>query len=295
MQQKLWPLPFLAVVTLALGTHTSLADERLLTEPYNNSIGLKMLPITAGEFVMGSPETEKGRGNDEDEVSVKISQNFLMSESEITQGQWLAVMGKTIQQQIDIKEGPIGRGANLVAEASAIGPNQPMSFVNWSDAISFAKILTQTEHESGVLPKELAYTLPTEAQWEYACRAGTRTVFSFGNTLSAEQANFYGKKPYGLTEEGEYREKTTEVKSFEPNAWGLYDMHGNLYEWCADWYSEKASGGNDPQGPETGDGRNIRGGTWNRTANSCRSAYRYSSGPESRSYNIGFRIIIQKP
>ncbi len=135
--------------------------------------------------------------------------------------------------------------------------------------------------------------IPTEAEWEYACRAGTQTVFAFGNTLTSKQANFYGKISYGLEVEGEYREKTTPVKSFSPNAWGLYDMHGNLYEWCADWYAEDAEGGIDPDGPAEGDGRIIRGGTWNRMAKSCRSAYRYSSGPESRSYNIGFRVVLK--
>lgn len=270
------------------------AQPDFLKSIYSNSSNMKLVPIPAGDFTMGSPESEKGRGKDEDQVPVKITQSFLIAETEVTQEQWFKVTGKTLQQQIDNKEGPIGRGANLVAEASAEGPNQPMCFVNWADAVAFCEALTLAEHEAGTLPKNLTYALPTEAQWEYACRAGTSTVFSYGDTLSAEQANFYGKKPYGLTEEGEYREKTSDVKTFQPNSWGLYDMHGNLYEWCADWYSEKATGGDDPKGPETGEGKNIRGGTWNRTAKSCRSAYRYSSGPESRSYNIGFRVIIQK-
>ncbi|MDQ8192017.1 formylglycine-generating enzyme family protein [Roseibacillus persicicus] len=285
-------LPFIAL-TLALASHSP-AQEPTLLSSWTNSLGIKLVPIPAGEFQMGSPPSEEGRGKDEDQVTVTISKPFLMMESEVTQAQWEKIMGTTIQEQIDSKVGPIGRGAKLVAKASALGPSQPMSFVNWADANAFCLKLTKLEKESGTLPPDLSYQLPTEAQWEYACRAGTTTVFHFGNTLSAEQANFYGKKPYGIEKEGLYREKTTPVKSFSANPWGLYDMHGNLYEWCADWYADQASGGLDPRGPDTGDGRIIRGGTWNRVANSCRSAYRYSSGPESRSYNIGFRIILQK-
>ena len=283
------------ILFASLSTSICLASEKsFLQESHTNSLGMKLVPIPAGKFVMGSPKSEKGRGRDEDQVTVSLTQPFLMLETEVTQAQWIKVTGRSLKEQIETKTGPIGRGANLVAEASAEGPEQPMCFVNWADAVSFCELLTEKERTQGSLPKGFSYTLPTEAQWEYACRAGTQSVFSFGNTLSSEQANFYGKKPYGLEKEGIYREKTTAVKTFSPNAWGLYDMHGNLYEWCADWYSEKASGGENPTGPETGEGRNIRGGTWNRTAKSCRSSYRYSSGPESRSYNIGFRIILKQ-
>jgi len=264
----------------------------LLEKPLTNSLGMKLVAIPAGDFVMGSPKDEEGRGRDEEQVAVSLSQPFLMMETEVTQQQWLEVMGKTVQEQIETKAGPIGRGANLVAEASAEGADQPMCFVNWADAVLFCQRLTESERAAEELPEGYAYRLPTEAEWEYACRAGTSTVFAFGDTLISEQANFYGKKPYGIEEEGVYREKTTPVKSFSPNAWGLYDMHGNLYEWCLDWYGEKAEGGSDPQGAAEGDGRVIRGGTWNRVATSCRSAYRYSSGPESRSYNIGFRVVL---
>ena len=272
------------------------ADEVTSTDSaksLTNSLGMKLISIPAGTFTMGSPKTEQGRGRDEDQVKVTLSESFYIQESEVTQGQWLKVTGKTVNEQIATKKGPIGRGANLVAEASAIGAEQPMCFVNWPDAIAFCQKLTQLEKEKGTLSEGFIYTLPTEAQWEYACRAGTDTVFAFGNTLTSEQANFYGKKPYGVKTEGIYREKTTPIKTFAPNAWGLYDMHGNLYEWCTDWYAESASGGTDPIGPDKGDGRIIRGGTWNRTATSCRSSYRYSSGPESRSYNIGFRVVLR--
>ncbi len=272
---------------------TSLVAEEKHHKQHTNSLGMNLIFIPAGTFTMGSPKTENGRGKDEDQVEVTLTHPFYILETEVTQNQWLKVTGKNLTQQIATKTGPIGRGANLVAEASAEGPEQPMCFVNWEDANYFCQKLTTLEKEQSTLPKGFIYSLPTEAQWEYACRGGTKTVFAFGNTLSSEQANFYGKKPYGLKEVGLYREKTTPVKTFPPNSWGLYDMHGNLYEWCTDWYGEKTTGGLDPTGAATGDGRIIRGGTWNRIANSCRSSYRYSSGPESRSYNIGFRVILK--
>lgn len=276
---------FTSIVLLVLAR-----GEETPASPFENSVGMTLIPVRVGEYVMGSPETEKSRRDDEAQVPVKITKPFLIGEAEVTQGQWKAVMGTSFKELLETKAGPLGRGANLVLEPSATGKDQPMCFVNWADAMGFCEKLT--EKEAGTLPEGYRYSLPSEAQWEYACRAGTTTVFSYGDTLTSEQANFYGPKPYGVKEEGVYREKTTPVKSFEPNAWGIYDMHGNLYEWCLDWYGETLSGGDDPAGVGEGEGRVIRGGTWNRTATSCRSAYRYSAGPESRSYNIGFRVVL---
>ena len=167
-----------------------------------------------------------------------------------------------------------------------------MCFVNWDDARKFCEALTKKDRATKLIPEDSRYALPTEAQWEYACRAGTTSAFSFGNTFTSDLANFYGKSPYGTNEQGEYREKTTPVKSFPPNPWGLYDMHGNLYEWCSDWYEEKPLETKDPTGPNSGDGRIIRGGAWDRKATSCRSAYRYSRDPNRRAHNIGFRVVL---
>ncbi|MEM9081053.1 MAG: formylglycine-generating enzyme family protein [Verrucomicrobiota bacterium] len=267
--------------------------EALLGKKFESSVGMGLVPIPAGSFLMGSPEGEVSRRDDEKQVEVTISKGFLMGEAEVTQGEWMAVMKTGFQEQIESKAGPLGRGANLVLEPSAEGDEEPMCFVNWGDAVAFCEKLTVLDREAGLLPEGFVYGLPTEAEWEYACRAGTTTVFAFGDTLTAMQANFYGPKPYGVEEEGEYREKTVPVKSFEANGWGLFDVHGNLYEWCADYYGEVLAGGADPAGPGEGEGRVIRGGTWNRTATSCRSAYRYSAGPESRSYNIGFRVVLR--
>ena len=268
------------------------AHAELQSEPFTNSLGMKFVPIPAGNFLMGSPKKEKGRGRDENQVSVTLTSPFFMAEAETTQGQWISLTGKSIKEQIETQDGPQNRGAKLVKEVSAIGDNQPMTFVSWADAVSFCKALTEKEREAGTLPEGFKYSLPTEAQWEYACRAGTTTVFYFGDKLTSKEANFYGKLPYGTKVEGDYLEKTAEVKSYAPNAWNLYDTHGNVYEWCLDFYGEALPGGEDPRGVEDGDSRIIRGGTWNRKALSARSAYRYSTYDYVRSYNIGFRVAL---
>lgn len=262
------------------------------SKPLTNSLEMKLVPIQAGSFQMGSPENEKGHQKDETQREVSITKSFHISSTEITQKQWHDLMGTTFSDLINQQRGPAGRGAKLNSKASAVGPKQPMCFVNWHDAIAFCQKLTAAEQKSGTLAPDQHYTLPTEAQWEYACRAGTTTAFSIGNIFTSNDANFYGKLPYGTQEQGAFLEKTTPVSSFKPNAWGLYDMHGNVYEWCFDWYSENPKIRRDPPGPKQGDGRIIRGGAWDRKALSCRSAYRYSRDPNRRSHNIGFRIIL---
>jgi len=137
------------------------------------------------------------------------------------------------------------------------------------------------------------YRLPTEAEWEYACRAGTITPFSTGGNLTTEQANYDGNDPYNNNRKGQYREKTVAVDSFNPNAWGLYNMHGNVYEWCSDWYGGYESGlAENPAGPTTGSSRVLRGGGWDSYARDCRSAYRNYDTPDYRSYDVGFRLVF---
>ena len=135
-------------------------------------------------------------------------------------------------------------------------------------------------------------TLPPESQWEYACRAGTKTPFSFGETISPDQVNFDGNHPYGDSPKGEYREETVEVKSLSANRWGLYEMHGNVWEWCSDWYAEYSPEPQiDPTGPATGSYRVMRGGGWDYGARGVRSAFRYWFAPGDRSSDLGFRLL----
>ena len=139
------------------------------------------------------------------------------------------------------------------------------------------------------------YRLPTEAEWEYACRAGTKTPFNTGDNITTDQANYNGNLPYNGNPSGEYREKTTSVESFAPNKWGLYDMHGNVYEWCWDWYGSAyystSPMPDDPKGPDSGASRVFRGGSYGSSASWVRSARRDSRNPDSRYGNVGLRVV----
>jgi len=135
--------------------------------------------------------------------------------------------------------------------------------------------------------------LPTEAQWEYACRAGTTTPFNTGNCLNSTQANYNAINPYPSCSKGEYKGEVVPVGSYAPNAWGLYDMHGNVWEWCADWYGSYSSGSQtNPTGPSSGTGRVLRGGSWSNNAGICRSANRSGDTPDIRYSICGFRLVL---
>ena len=227
---------------------------------------MEFVLIKPGTFLMGSPETEEGRYSDETQHKVTLTKPFYMQATPVTQAQWQAVMG----------ENP----------SHFEGDSLPVENVSWDDTQQFIQRLNQRG--------EGTYRLPTEAEWEYACRAGKRTPFGIGNgrDLDSTQANFDGNYPYGKSVKGEYREQTMPVKSFAPNAWGLYDMHGNVYEWVQDWYgaypSETVS---DPQEADSGTCRVLRGGSWRLNARYCRSAYRLNNSPENRHNNFGFRLV----
>ena len=225
--------------------------------------------IPPGEFMMGSPEDEPEREGNEILHKVVLTDGFLMQTTPVTQGQWEAVMG------------------NNPSRFKDDGGKLPVETVSWEDATEFIEKLNAAGDGK-------SYRLPTEAQWEYACRAGTTTAFHTGRCLSADEANYVGNYPLGGCPKGIYREKTTPVKTFSPNAWGLYDMHGNVWEWCSDWYGqyEKGEEAINPLGPSSGSVRVLRGGSWIDNARNCRSAYRTYDHPGLRIVYIGFRLVL---
>ena len=237
-----------------------------------NSIGMELIEIPAGKFTMGSPEDEKDHQEDEAQVSVTLTKPFLLGKYEVTQGQWKSVMGS---EPWDGQTDTI-KGENVAA-----------TYVNYDDATKFCEKLTATEHKNGKLPEAESYRLPTEAEWEYACRAGTKTAFSFGN--NPNQLGQYGWFDDNALNVGEQYAHKVGLKN--PNPWGLRDMHGNVFEWCSDWYGEKLSGGTDPVGPNGGLLRVLRGGGWWNSPDWCRSANRNDNRPPSdRGLDLGFRV-----
>ena len=220
---------------------------------------LEMVKIQAGSF--------QRNGN-----TVTLTKPFYLGKYEVTQAQWKAVMGSN--------------------PSSFKGDNLPVECISWHDAKEFCKKLN--EIYAGKLPAGYQFDLPTEAQWEYACRAGTTTNYSYGDASDASKMNFDGNYPFGGGAKDVYREKTVEVGSLGyKNAFGLYDMHGNVWEWCRDWYGAYPGGSvTDPVGPSSGSYRVIRGGSWSRYALNCRSASRSSRDPSYRSSSRGFRLAL---
>lgn len=213
---------------------------------------------------MGSPIYEPERQNNETQHQVRIS-DFYLCRCTVTQAEWESVTGTNPSYF---------NGANL-----------PVEQVSWYDCQAFIQALKRKTGKN--------YRLPTEAEWEYACRAGTYTPFNTGGNLTTEQANYNGNYQYSDNRKGGYLKKTVPVNSYEPNAWGLYGMHGNVYEWCSDWYDEYASGRvENPSGPKTGSYRVFRGGSWDFIAGYCRSAYRRCDTPDIRYARVGFRLVF---
>jgi formylglycine-generating enzyme required for sulfatase activity len=234
---------------------------------------------------MGSPPGEAERRPGEEQVAVTLTRGFWMARYEVTQGQWRQVMGEL-------------PGA-LTAELPA-GNDFPVGNVNFAEAEAFCNKLTALARQALVLPGSWEFRLPTEAQWEYACRAGTTTATAFGDRLSRKQANFKGR-PYNGAEPGPSLNRAAKVGSYPAHRWGLHDMHGNTFEWCRDWYHARLPGGTDPDlyaamnsatRSEHGDiSRVRRGGCWADDGWACRSAFRVRFEPERRYDHIGFRVV----
>ncbi len=220
--------------------------------------------ISPGRFLMGSPENEVDRADDETQHEVRLSQGYWLGETAVNQAVWHALMGKNPTHF---------RGDNL-----------PVEQVSWLDCQEFVK-------EMGQRQPGMQWRLPTEAEWEYACRAGSVAAFSWGDGLHTGQANYHGDHPYADGKKGGFRSETLPVTSFQPNHWGLYQMHGNVWEWCEDRYgSYPAHSVEDPTGPVTGRGRVLRGGCWNGSGRFLRSAQRRALTPDARSHGRGLRL-----
>jgi formylglycine-generating enzyme required for sulfatase activity len=243
-------------------------------EKLAENIAITMIQIPAGEFQMGSPEQEADRQSDEGPQHQVKLRSFFMGQTPVTQAQWQVVAGWPTQQ-LELKDQPsIFQGAN-----------RPVEQVSWQEAVEFCRRLrVRTGRE---------YSLPSEAQWEYACRAGTTTAFSFGETLTPELANYNGNNNYASGPKGVYRHQTIEVGSFPANGWGLHDMYGNVWEWCLDpWHGSYEGAPADGSAWMAGGGgsRLLRGGSWVYHPGLCRSACRSSDRPGNRDDDIGFRV-----
>lgn len=239
-------------------------------------IPLEMVSVPGGEFMMGSPETEAKRDPDEGPVHAVRLPSFFMGRYPVTQAQWAAV-ARMPKVHRDLDPDPSGfKGADL-----------PVEQISWEEAIEFCARLSRHS--------PLTYRLPSEAEWEYACRAGTSTPFSFGPTVTADLVNYNGKYPYGGAPRGEYRQQTTPVGGFgEANNFGLSDMHGNVWEWCLDTYRDNYAGAPTDGSAlvEAGNSyRVLRGGSWFSFVNTCRSANRERKTPELKLHSLGFRVV----
>jgi formylglycine-generating enzyme required for sulfatase activity len=236
---------------------------RVWVEPVS---GMELVYLSAGSFLMGTPEQEIGRESGEVLHPVVITHPFYMGRFEVTQGQWEAVMG------------------TQPSHFSDCGVDCPVEGVSYTDIEDFVAKLSA---RSGEL-----FRLPTEAEWEYACRAGTSTPYGVGENLTLEAANFDAR----LEAEGTFRGAPTPVGTFAPNPWGLYDMHGNVWEWCADWhcpYSEEAV--EDPIAHCSSSLRVIRGGSWYFGSDSARCGLRYTHRPDDSGPSLGFRVVREIP
>ena len=252
-----------------------LADVMSNEQTVSSAANLEMIWVEPGTFTMGSPTGETGRSSNETEHNVTLTKGFYLGKYEVTQAQYEAVM--------------TGNGNGLSATPSnwPNNPNRPVEKVSWDDAQIFLARLNSAEQTAGRLPVGWSYVLPTESQWEYACRAGTTTAYSWGATIVGSNANWnYGADP----------NQTVNIGQFSANPWGFFDMHGNVYEWTADRYGTYPIGNPviDPPGASSGSDRVLRGGSWHNDGAILRSARRVGNAPGHRSYLTGFRVGFQE-
>ncbi|NJO74943.1 MAG: formylglycine-generating enzyme family protein [Leptolyngbyaceae cyanobacterium RM1_406_9] len=254
---------------------------RYFSEKLGDRLGLDMVLVPSGTFIMGSPNNEPDHSDDEEPQHEVTVAQFFMGRYPITQAQWGFVARlPQVNRELD----PTPSRFN--------GGDRPVEQVSWYEAVEFCDRLSQHTGKH--------YRLPSEAEWEYACRAGTMSPFHFGETITPDLANYNGDYTYGDGLKGVYRKETTPVGSFGfANAFGLYDMHGNVWEWCQDhWYSNYEGAPTDGSAwlsDEEDANRTLRGGSWNYAPWDCRSAYRNSYSPDNRNDSFGFRVVCSAP
>lgn len=239
---------------------------------WTNSIGMQFAWVSPGLFVMGSPPDEADRLDDEMQHPVTITQGFYLGVQPVTQGQWQAILGKN--------------------PSRFQGVDRPVECVSWEDCQQFCQALRQADGLLTGLPSP--YRLPTEAEWEYACRGGTSSPYFFGSKLDLSQAKFH--TPFNLSGgvQNQPRQETTPVGQFPGNTWGLEDLHGNVYEWCGDYYGALGvEAVQDPMGPSAGNTRILRGGSWHSLPSRCRSSCRGWGAPAYRGSDVGFRVCFR--
>jgi formylglycine-generating enzyme required for sulfatase activity len=251
-----------------------------------NSIGMRFALIPPGRFLMGSPETAARRAeNEKPQHEVTISKPFYLAVYPVTQKQWWAVMGNNPSCFC-----ATGGGKDMVEGLNT--DDFPVEEVSWKEAAALLKKLAALPEE---VKKVRHSRLPTEAEWEYACRGGLPfSIFHSGNSLSSTQANVNDNFPHGNAAKGAHLARTCQVGCYPPNANGLYDLHGNVWEWCQDWYDgeyDASSPQHDPAGPTKGPSRVLRGRSWNCKGSGCAASSRFSYQPGDRSSPLGFRLL----
>jgi len=250
-----------------------------LEKSWTNSVGMKLLLIPAGEFIMGSPAGESGQGTNETPHPVSIRRPFYLAAHEVTQRQFQEVTSRNPSHF-----SPQGPGRERLGQVDPL--KLPVEKVTYADAVDFCEKLAAQPAEKAA---GRSYRLPTEAEWEYACRAGTKTRFWSGDELSPKQALCDFGSAGGVPQP----KRPATVGLLAANPWGLFDMHGNVAEWCSDWYTDAPAGGADPQGPAQGTDRVLRGGGFYVTPAKCRSADRFRAPPETSDIAVGFRVVCE--
>jgi formylglycine-generating enzyme required for sulfatase activity len=283
-------LGYLAVPSVALVFPSDGSKGRRPPSKIDNSIGMKLVLIPPGKYLIGSPQDEKGRRKDEEQHEVQITRAFYLGIHEVTQRQFKEVMGfnpSYFSAQASGRQGVVyedwskpGGGRDKVKDLDSTG-DLSVENVSWYEAVEFCERLSALPAERSA---GRAYRLPSETEWEYACRGGAASyqVFHYGNSLSGQQANFRGTMPYGGAAKGPWLERTCKVGTYKPNAFGLFDMHGNVWEWCSDRFEYEGDRGF----------RVRRGGSWGDSGDHCRSASRLRRVPGDHRWNLGFRAAL---